>query len=68
MSFFVEQVILSFLGCGVGLGLWWLFSGSLITSQIILTAGFVVCYFIGSAIALTIMNNTVVLSILNDEE
>lgn len=68
MTFFTEQVILSLFGCGLGLALWRIFSGRLILNQILLAIGFIGCYFIGSAIALTIMNNSVVLSILNDEE
>ncbi|MCK5759018.1 MAG: ABC transporter permease [Clostridiales bacterium] len=68
LSFFLEQIVLSTIGCVIGLAGWRIFTGQLIIRQLLLTFGFLTCYYIGSAVALIIMNNSVVMSILRDEE
>jgi len=68
LSFFIEQIVLSTIGCVIGLAGWRIITGQLIIRQLLLTIGFLACYYIGSAVALIIMNNSVVMSILRDEE
>ncbi len=67
-SFFVEQSILCILGTLLGLGLWWLIWGMPTQRHLLLTIGFVFCYFIGCIISIIIMNHTNVLKILLDRD
>lgn len=68
MSFFIEQGLMCIIGTLAGLGLSLLIYGTLNILQIYLISGFVVCYFIGCAISITIMNNKPVLAILKYED
>jgi predicted lysophospholipase L1 biosynthesis ABC-type transport system permease subunit len=67
-NFIIEQVILCMLGLVIGFLIWsgiWGIPGSI---HIILTAGFLFCYLLGSVVSVTIMNHTNVLTILTDRE
>jgi ABC-type lipoprotein release transport system permease subunit len=68
ISFFAEQSILSTLGALLGLALWWMLSGTLGLTHLLLSAGFLICYFIGSALSIIIMNHSQVLLILLDKD
>lgn len=68
LSFFNEQSLLCILGILIGFSIWlfvWGIPGML---HIALTAGFFICYLLGSAISITIMNHTNVLTILSDKD
>ena len=67
-SFFFEQSILCLLGTAVALSAWYLAWGQPSAFHLVLTAGFLVCYFLGCAISVTIMNYTNVLTILLDKD
>lgn len=68
MSFFIEQALMCIIGALLGLGLSLLIYGTLNMLQIYLTAGFVVSYFVGCTISISIMNNKTVLDILKYED
>lgn len=67
-SFFFEQAILCVLGTAIGLAAWWLIAGAPGELHLLLTAGFLVCYFLGCSISILIMNHTQVLAILLDRD
>lgn len=67
-SFFYEQSILCALGIAIGIVVWWLVWGVPVALHLILIAGFACCYFLGSALSITIMNHTNVLTILLDKD
>ncbi len=67
-SFFLEQGILCVLGTVIGLAAWWLIRGTPAEIHLLLTAGFLVCYFLGCSISILIMNHTQVLTILLDRD
>ena len=67
-SFFNEQSFLCILGTIFGFLIWLLAWGTPRLLHIALTAGFLVCYLFGSAVSVTIMNHTNVLTILTDKE
>jgi len=68
LSLLTEQVLLCIVGCGLGLGVWVLLSGTVSPLQMMLTAGFALCYFTGSVISAAMLGRTSVLSLLADEE
>lgn len=68
LSFFTEQVILSTAGCAFGLIAWRLFLGSVIPTHRLMLLGFLICYYIGSAVSIAIMNGKVVFEILSDKD
>ncbi|ANW99899.1 ABC transporter permease [Thermoclostridium stercorarium subsp. thermolacticum DSM 2910] len=67
-SFFAEQVILSAAGCVLGLIVWRLLAGTVIPMHRVLITGFLVCYFTGSAVSVSIMNGRAVSEILSDRD
>lgn len=67
-SFFLEQSMLCLLGTSIGLACWWLLAGQPTDLQLLLTAGFLGCYFFGCAVSAIIMNHTNVLTILLDKD
>ena len=67
-SFFSEQSILCLLGTTFGAAIWYAIWGSPSKTHLIMTGGFILCYFIGSAISIFIMNHSHVLTILLDRE
>ncbi len=67
-SFFFEQAILCALGTALGLAAWWLIAGAPGELHLLLTGGFLVCYFLGCTISILIMNHTQVLAILLDRD
>ena len=67
-SFFSEQVILCLLGTGVGACVWYALWGMPSQPHQLLSAGFLLCYFAGSAVSIMIMNHSRVLTILLDRE
>ena len=68
LSFFLEQSILCTAGALIGLVIWSLIWGLPIAMHLILVAGFLVCYFLGCAISIMILNYSNVLSILLDRD
>ncbi|MBG0783667.1 MAG: ABC transporter permease [Anaerolineaceae bacterium] len=68
LSFFFEQSILCLIGTTLGMIVWMLIWGPPIETHLLLTAGFLACYFFGCAISITILNRSNVLSILLDRE
>lgn len=68
LSFFLEQAVLLLVGTGLGLAAWWLLWGAPDGLHLWLVAGFLACYFIGSAVSILIMNRVSVLAILSDRE
>jgi hypothetical protein len=68
VSFFIEQSLLSILGTIVGFSIWLLVWGTPRTLHLTLTAGFLICYFLGSAVSVRVMNYTNVLTILTDKD
>lgn len=67
-SFFWEQSILCVLGTMLGLAGWRLIIGMPAALHLALTGGFLICYFIGCAVSIMIMNHTNVLTILLDRD
>jgi len=67
-NLFIEQSILCILGIVIGFIIWFGVWGAPVSFHIILTAGFLLCYLLGSAVSVTIMNHTNVLTILTDRE
>jgi ABC-type lipoprotein release transport system permease subunit len=67
-SFFLEQIILCIFGIGVGFLIWYLIWGNITILHLEFAAGFAVCFFLGSAISIMIMNHSNVLTILLDRE
>ena len=67
-SFFYEQAVLCLLGTAAGLAVWQILMGSPSSLHFTLTAGFLLFYFLGSTISITIMNQTSVLVILLDRD
>jgi ABC-type antimicrobial peptide transport system permease subunit len=67
-SFFFEQSLLCILGLLIGYSIWVPIWGTPKMLHIALTTGFLVCYFLGSAVSVTIMNHTNVLTILTDRD
>jgi ABC-type lipoprotein release transport system permease subunit len=67
-SFFFEQSILAFFGTTIGLMIWTILFDGITIPHRILTAGFLICYFIGCTISIRIMNKTNVLTILGDRD
>lgn len=67
-NFFFEQFILCSLGTTLGAVLWYLLWETPTPTHIILSGGFLACYFIGSAVSIIIMNRSHVLTFLLDRE
>jgi ABC-type lipoprotein release transport system permease subunit len=67
-SFFSEQSILCLLGIAIGAAFWYAFWGIPSKIHLIMSGCFILCYFIGSAISIFIMNHSHVLTILLDRE
>ncbi|NMB67595.1 MAG: ABC transporter permease [Chloroflexi bacterium] len=67
-SFFFEQGMLCLLGTAAGLAAWRLIEGQPDRLHLMLTAGFLGCYFLGCSISILIMNHTNVLTILLDRD
>jgi len=67
-SFFTEQSFLCLLGIIIGFLIWLLAFGTLGLLHAGLTTGFLICYLLGSAASVTIMNHSNVLTILRDKE
>ena len=67
-SFFIEQSILSLFGTLIGLVVWMLGWGPPSFLHILLTMGFFICYLLGSAISVTILSYSNVLTILTDRD
>ena len=68
MSFFLEQSFLCLIGVGVGMAAWRVLRGPFITLHLWLILGFVICYFVGSALSIGIMNSRNLLAILSDKD
>lgn len=68
LSFFFEQGMLCLLGTAAGLAAWRLIAGPPDQLHLMLTAGFLGCYFLGCSISILIMNHTNVLTILLDRD
>lgn len=68
LSFFVEQFIMVLAGMIIGLAAWYLIHGTLIKNHLLLSAGFLVAYLVGSSLSIMVMNHTRVLSILMDRD
>ena len=67
-SFFTEQVLLCLSGTAAGLLVWRIFAGPPTSLHIFLITGFLICYFLGSAVSISMMNRTSVLTILLDRD
>jgi len=67
-TFFAEQLFLCLIGTIVGAAAGWLIYSSVAQTQIVLTAGFVLCYMAGCLISISIMNSTKALAILKYED
>ena len=67
-SFFYEQSILCLLGTAAGLLIWQLVWGAPAALHLTLIAGFLICFFTGSAASITIMNYSSVLTLLLDKD
>jgi len=67
-SFFLEQSFLCLFGVAFGLLFWTLLRGTTTTLHLWLILGFVVCYFVGSAISVGILNKRNLLTILSDKD
>ncbi len=67
-SFFWEQSILCVLGTVIGLVGWRCILGIPNALHLMLTGGFLICYFIGCTVSIMIMNHTRVLTILLDRD
>lgn len=67
-SFWIEQLILLLLGCGLGLGLWALTGQPLTQLQILLTAAFFTCWMFGTAASLLRQISSRALAALADRE
>lgn len=68
LSFFMEQSMLCSSGTVIGFLAWFIISGAPNMLHLILEAGFIVCYFLGSAISVTVMNKTNVMTIMSDRD
>ena len=68
MSFFLEQSLLCLIGVGVGVAAWRVLRGPFIPLHLWLILGFVICYFVGSALSIGIMNSRNLLAILSDKD
>ena len=68
MSFFLEQSLLCLIGVGLGMAAWRVLRGPFIPLHLWLILGFVVCYFVGSALSIGIMNSRNLLAILTDKD
>lgn len=68
MSFFLEQSLLCLIGVGAGMAAWRVLRGPFIPLHLWLILGFVVCYFVGSALSIGIMNSRNLLAILSDKD
>ena len=66
--FLIEQLILSLLGCAVGLGIIRLIYGSLLPLQWLGFAGYIVCYWIGVIISVAVMNKVDVIKLLSSKD
>lgn len=67
-SFYFEQNILCWVGIGTGLVIWRAIWGQLTNPHLILTGGFIICYFLGCIASIMIMNHSRVLIILLDRD
>jgi len=68
ISFFSEQFFLCLTGTLIGAIIWYLLWGIPSLAHLVLSVGFLTCYFVGSAISIMIMNHADVLQILLDRE
>lgn len=67
-SFFFEQSLLCLQGTAVGFAVWHLAGGADSALHMSLVVGFLVCYFLGCAVSIMIMNQSNVLTILLDKD
>jgi ABC-type antimicrobial peptide transport system permease subunit len=67
-SFFFEQSFLCILGISIGFLIWVPIMSEPTPLHMMLVAGFIICYFTGSIISITIMNQANVLTILSNRE
>ena len=67
-SFFSELGILCLLGTGIGALIWHSIWGVPSQFHLLLIGGFLLCYILGSAVSIFIMNHSQVLTILLDRE
>ncbi len=67
-SFFAEQFLLCFVGCGAGLGIWALIGKPMLPLLWILIAAFWGCWLLGSALATIAMLQSPALAALSDRE
>jgi hypothetical protein len=67
-SFFSEQFFLCLAGTSIGAIIWYLLWGVPSLTHLVLSIGFLICYLVGSAISIIIMNHADVLKILLDRE
>ena len=68
MSFFLEQIILCFIGVAIGLGIWFGWRGSPISMHWYLVLGFIASYLLGSAISIISTLSRNLLSLLAEKE
>jgi ABC-type lipoprotein release transport system permease subunit len=68
LSLFTEQALLCIAGLALGIGVWVLAGGGANPLQLLLTAGFALCYLLGSAVSGTVLGRVSALSLLSDEE
>ncbi len=68
LSFFFEQAILSLLGTALGLTMWGIIFEGITLPHRLLSAGFLISYFLGCILSIRIMNDTNVLTILTDRD
>ncbi len=68
MSFFLEQSLLCVAGVGLGMAAWRVLRGPFIALHLWLILGFIICYFVGSALSIGIMNSRNLLAILTDKD
>jgi len=67
-SFYFEQSILCLIGITTGLVTWRYIGDTLTIPHLMLTGGFILCYFLGCIVSIFIMNHTQVLTILLDRD
>ncbi len=68
MSFFLEQSLLCVAAVGLGMAAWRVLRGPFIALHLWLILGFIICYFVGSALSIGIMNSRNLLAILTDKD
>jgi ABC-type lipoprotein release transport system permease subunit len=68
MSFFTEQTLLCFIGTLAGIVIWYILFNQLSLMHLVLTAGFILFYLLGSAVSIKIMGKMDVLTIMSDRD